>query len=102
MTYLMLIAGMLFMWPITSHAEMGFDPRYERDYNIFTPAQRYAPDNPLNPANAYDPDSPFNPANKYDPGNPLNPANQYNFDVPFAPLDGTIHEMTGSRNRKSR
>ena len=36
-------------------AETGFDPRYERDYNIFNPANLYAPNIPLNPANAYDP-----------------------------------------------
>lgn len=28
----------------------GFDEKYERDYNIFNPASKYAPDNPLNPA----------------------------------------------------
>ena len=107
-----LIVTMLLMWVTTGYAEMGFDQRYERDYNIFNPAAQYQADNPLNPANTYAPDSAFNPANRYDPGNPvnpvnkyspnnpfnpvnryhpdnpLNPANQYNFDVPFAPLDG--------------
>jgi len=34
-------------------AESGFDEKYERDYNIFNPANRYAPDNPLNPAQAF-------------------------------------------------
>jgi len=106
------IATTLCMWVTTSHAEIGFDQRYERDYNIFNPAAQYQPDNPLNPANRYDPDSAFNPVNRYDPGNPanpinqyspinpfnpvnryhsdnpLNPANKYNSDVPFAPLDG--------------
>jgi hypothetical protein len=100
------------LWATTSRAEWGFDSRYERDYNIFAPTQRYVPDNPLNPLNAYDPDNPFNPVNRYDPGNPLNPinrynpnnpfnpvnqyhpdnplnpVNQYNLDVPFAPLNG--------------
>ncbi len=42
-------------------AEPGFDERYERGYNIFTPANQYAPDNPLNPANQYNPDVPFGP-----------------------------------------
>ena len=28
------------MWATTSYAEMGFDQRYERDYNIFNPATR--------------------------------------------------------------
>jgi hypothetical protein len=112
MTYSMLITTMLCMWVTTSHAEMGFDQRYERDYNIFNPAAQYQADNPLNPANTYSPDSAFNPANRYDPGNPanpvnkyspnnpfnpanqyhpdnpLNPANKYNPNVPFAPLDG--------------
>jgi hypothetical protein len=101
-------------------AAMGFDSKYERDYNIFNPATQYQPDNPLNPANAYDPNSAFNPVNRYDPGNPenpvnrynpnnpfnpvnqyhpdnpLNPANKYDSDVPFAPLDG------GSGTRKTR
>ena len=36
-------------------AEPGFDPKYERDYNIFNPANQYAPDNPLNPAQTYAP-----------------------------------------------
>jgi len=68
-------------------AEMGFDPKYERDYNIFNPADRYQPDNPLNPANAYEPDNPFNPVNRYDPGNPANPINQFNPNNPFNPIN---------------
>ncbi len=47
-----------------SDADMGFDPRYERAYNIYVPSSRYEPDNPVNPVN------------------------KYNLDVPFAPLDG--------------
>jgi hypothetical protein len=54
----------VWLWSVQVGAEMGFDPRYERDYNIFNPADRYQADNPLNPAN------------------------RYTFDVPFAPLDG--------------
>lgn len=115
MKYSMLIATMLCMWVTTSHAEMGFDQRYERDYNIFKPANGAIPetaagflrwrrsrysstkpavhtkcgmDAPLNPANAYHPDSAFNPANRYNPENPLSPANKYNPTVPFGPLDG--------------
>jgi hypothetical protein len=68
-------------------AEIGFDPRYERDYNIFNPATQYQPDNPLNPANAYDPDSAFNPVNRYDSGNPLNPVNKYSPSNPFNPVN---------------
>jgi hypothetical protein len=68
-------------------AEPGFDSRYERDYNIFNPANVYAPDNPLNPANAYNPNSFKNPANIYDPGNPANPANIYQPDNPFNPAN---------------
>ena len=45
-------------------AEPGFSEKYERDYNIFNPASRYAPNNPLNPAQAYAPDDPFNPVNR--------------------------------------
>lgn len=120
MKYSMLIATMLFMWGTTSHADTGFDSKYERDYNIFNPVTQYQADNPLNPVNAYDPSSAFNPVNRYDPGNPanpinqyspnnpfnpvnryhpdnpLNPANKYNPDVPFAPLDGG----TIGRNKK--
>jgi hypothetical protein len=36
----------------------------ERGYNIFNPANQYAPDNPLNSAQAFAPDNPFNPANR--------------------------------------
>ncbi len=112
MKYSRLIAMMLCMWITTGYAETGFDPRYERDYNIFNPVTQYQSDNPLNPVNTYDPNNPFNPMNKYDPGNPanpinkyspnnpfnpvnryhpenpLNPANKYTSDVPFEPLDG--------------
>lgn len=113
LTYSLLIALTLCIWVTTSHADMGFDQRYERDYNIFNPVTQYQADNPLNPVNKYDPDSAFNPVNRYDPGNPvnpinqyspnnpfnqvnryhpdnpLNPANKYNSDVPFGPLGGT-------------
>ena len=87
MTYSMLITTMLCMWVTTSHAEMGFDQRYERDYNIFNPAAQYQADNPLNPANTYSPDSAFNPVNRYDPGNPENPVNRYNLNNPFNPVN---------------
>ncbi|HET9961108.1 MAG TPA: hypothetical protein VFQ34_02115 [Nitrospiraceae bacterium] len=69
---LILLSGAAAGW-----AEMGFDEKYERDYNIFNPINQYRPDNPLNPAQAYSPDNPFNPVNKYDPGNPTNPINKY-------------------------
>ena len=71
-----LAVGVLLLSGTVAFAEMGFDEKYERDYNIFNPATRYQPDNPLNPAQAYAPDNPFNPANRYDPGNPANPANR--------------------------
>jgi hypothetical protein len=45
-------------------SDPGFDEKYERDYNIFNPASRYAPDNPLNPANRYNPTTPFAPLNR--------------------------------------
>jgi hypothetical protein len=87
MTYRMLFATTLCMWVTTSHAEMGFDQRYERDYNIFNPVTQYQADNPLHPANAYDPDSAFNPVNRYDPGNPANPINQYSPNNLFNPVN---------------
>jgi hypothetical protein len=55
-------------------AESGFDPKYERDYNISNPLNQYRPDNPLNPINAVAPD------------NSLNPINRSNPDTPFTPL----------------
>ena len=95
-----------------SWADMGFDDRYERDYNIFNPIthipagqslesrqclqpgqslQSGQPDdsgNPANPINQYQPNNPFNPVNRYRPDNPLNPINKYNPPpVPFAPLN---------------
>lgn len=83
----MLAVTMVCLWTATSHAETGFDQRYERDYNIFNPVTQYQPDNPLNPANAYAPDNPFNPVNRYDPGNPLNPVNKYSPSNPFNPVN---------------
>jgi hypothetical protein len=68
-------------------AEQGFAPKYERDYNIFNPINKYQPDNPLNRINAYDPKNPLNPINQYDPGNPANPMNQYNPSNPYNPLN---------------
>jgi len=74
----------LFLFTAPVFAEPGFDEKYERDYNIFNPANQYQPDNPLNPANKCYPDSAFNPANRFDPGNPVN---RYNPSTPFAPLN---------------
>ena len=68
-------------------AETGFDKKYERDYNIFNPANRYAQDNPLNPAQAYAPDNLFNPTNQFDLGNPVNPTNRYAPNNPFNPAN---------------
>jgi len=82
----LIVLGIL-SWATASWAAMGFDVRYERDYNIFTPTNRYALDNPLNPVNAYDSTNPFNPINRYDPGNPANPINQYSPNNPFNPVN---------------
>jgi hypothetical protein len=68
-------------------AEQGFDPKYERDYNIFNPINQYRPDNPLNPINSVDPKNPFNPINSVDPGNPANPINRINPNNPFNPIN---------------
>ena len=68
-------------------AEPGLSEKYERDYNIFNPASKYAPDNPFNPANRYDPGNPVNPANRYSPNNPFNPTNQYNPQNPLNPAN---------------
>jgi hypothetical protein len=32
-----LLIMLVLTWTTTSDADMGFDPRYERGYNIFTP-----------------------------------------------------------------
>ena len=74
-------------------ADPGFSGSTRRDYNIFNPASKYAPDNPLNPAQTYAPDNPFNPANRYDPGNPVNPTNRFNPDNPFNPPINTTHRI---------
>ena len=58
MWILVLIVLLLVVTP--SFAEQRFSEQYERDYNI------------------------FNPANRFDPGNP---ANRYNLNTPFAPLN---------------
>lgn len=81
------MAALLLTTVTIAQAEPGFDPRYERDYNIFNPTNLYAPDNPLNPINKFDPDSAFNPVNRYDPGNPVNPTNRYNSNNPFNPVN---------------
>lgn len=81
----------------TASAETGFDEKYERDYNIFNPANHYAPDNPLNPAQTYAPDNPFNPANQYSPSNPLNPANRYSPSTPFEPLNRPVRPLERGR-----
>ena len=59
-----------------SISEQNFSEQYERAYNIFNPASRYAPDNPLNPAQAFAPDNLFNPANRYNPNTPFAPLNR--------------------------
>ena len=76
---------------VTAWAETGFDPKYERDYNIFNPINELRADNPLNPINSVDPRNPFNPINQYDPENPANPINQYNANNPFNPKIGRAH-----------
>jgi hypothetical protein len=70
-TFLLLVATMLIVIT-TAWAEFGFDEKYERDYNIFSPITQVLPDNPLNPINSVDPKNPFNPINSVDPGNPAN------------------------------
>jgi hypothetical protein len=87
---------------LPAYAEFGFSEKYERDYNIFNPASRYAPDNPLNLAQAYTPDNPFSPANRYDPGNPTNPANQYSPNNPFNPANQYKDAYIGWRCSSAR
>jgi len=82
-----LLLVMLFATAVTAYSEQGFDPKYERDYNIFNPANRYRPDNPLNPVDRFDPNNPFNPVNRFDPNNPANPVNEFNPNNPFNPTN---------------
>lgn len=86
MRYTLAVFVMLMM-ASAAWAEQGFDPKYERDYNIFNPTNQYRPDNPLNPTQKFAPDNPFNPINKFDPNNPVNPLNQYNPNNPFNPVN---------------
>ena len=76
-----------FLFAVPTLADPGFDEKYERDYNIFNPANQYRPDNPLNPADRFDPNNPFNPVNRFDPNNPVNPSNRYNPSNPFNPAN---------------
>lgn len=41
----------LFLGATVAYADMGFDERYERHYNIFNPVNRYDSGNPVNPVN---------------------------------------------------
>ena len=66
----------LFLSVTPAFAEPGFSEKYVRDYNIFNPASRYAPDNPLNPSQTYATDNPLNPANRYNPNTPFEPLNR--------------------------
>lgn len=59
---LLVLPLLFFLTPAS--AEQGFDPKYERDYNIFNPINKYQPDNPLNPMNEYNPSVPFQPLNR--------------------------------------
>jgi hypothetical protein len=56
-----MLVGLFMLLPESATAQTGFDPKYERDYNIFNPMNRYAPDNPLNPINRFDPDKDVDP-----------------------------------------
>lgn len=53
MHVIMLMVMGILVGATASWAEMGFDERYERDYNIYAPTSRYEPDNPLNPVNVF-------------------------------------------------
>ena len=57
LVFLLLLSLLISVTPAL--AEPGFSEKYERDYNIFNPASRYAPENPLNPANRTNPATPF-------------------------------------------
>ncbi|MBH0203592.1 MAG: hypothetical protein HP496_15155 [Nitrospira sp.] len=52
--------GVFLLSTSSPSAEQSFSEQYERGYNIFNPASRYAPDNPLNPAQAFAMNNLFN------------------------------------------
>ncbi|MDH4086881.1 MAG: hypothetical protein OEV27_04390 [Nitrospira sp.] len=52
--------GVFLLSTSSPSAEPSFSEQYERGYNTFNPASRYAPDNPLNPAQAFALDTLFN------------------------------------------
>ena len=81
-----LVAG-LCLWSGTTWAETGFDPKYERDYNIFHPMHESRLDNPANPINQGDLRNPVNPINRFNLNNPLNPMNVFRPDNPLNPIN---------------
>lgn len=68
-----LAVSVLLLSGTVAFADMGFDEKYERDYNFFNPINQLRPDNPLNPINSVDPKNPFNPINRYNPTTPFRP-----------------------------
>ncbi|HSL03266.1 MAG TPA: hypothetical protein VK901_06985 [Nitrospiraceae bacterium] len=72
---LLLLLPLLLFSGTLALVEPGFSEEYERDYNIFNPASRYAHDNPLSPAQIYASENLFNPANRYNPTTPFEPLN---------------------------
>ena len=81
-----LLSVILLAIGVSANGETGFDPKYERNDNIFNPTNQFRPDNPLNPVNQFVPNNPFNPTNEYNPINPLNPTDRFNPQTPFEPL----------------
>ena len=53
-----------FLFATDASAEFGFDEKYERDYNIFNPANQCKPDNALNSASRYNPSTLFAPLDR--------------------------------------
>ena len=51
MVVVVLLLLPLFFSVTPAFAEPGFDPKYERDYNIFNPINRYNPNTPFEPLN---------------------------------------------------
>jgi len=71
-----LLPVILLATAVSADGEPGFDPKDERNDNIFNPVNQYRPDNPLNSTERFDPNNPFNPGNRFDPTNPINPTNR--------------------------
>src|SRR5215467_12465577 len=62
-----LLSVILLAIAVSANGETGFDPKYERDNNIFNPANKFNPNDPLYPVNPNKPNNPFKPNESVQP-----------------------------------